>query len=100
MGGKQKTIKEPRKIRKLRADFTREVRRRMAGYIAAAFGLIVGLAWNDAIASMIEYFFPIDRSSLYAKLSYALIMTAVLVLLTVLAVKYVKEKEVKEELEK
>lgn len=99
MVGKFK-IKEPRKIRKLRADFTREIRRRVAGYIAAAFGLIVGLAWNDAIGSMIDYFFPIDRSSVYAKLGYALIMTCVLIILTILAVKYVQEKEVKEELKK
>jgi len=93
-------IKEPRKIRKLRAELTREVRRRVAGYIAAAFGVITALAWNDAIASLIDYVFPIDRGSVYAKLSYALIMTAVLVVMTLLAVKYVQTKEVKEELKK
>lgn len=98
MGGKK--IKEPRKVRKLRAEFTREIRRRVVGYIAAAFGIIVALSWNDAIASVIDYVFPIDRNSVYAKLAYAFIMTVVLILLTISTMKYVENKEVKEELKK
>jgi len=46
-------------------------------YIGAGFGLIAGLAWNDAIKSFIEYAFPLDKNSMWAKFLYAIIMTVI-----------------------
>jgi len=59
-----------------------EFRQKVAGYITAAFGLVVGLAWNDAIKSLIEYWFPLDKNSITVKFVYALAMTVVLVILS------------------
>jgi len=33
------------------------VKQKIVTYVIAGFGLVAGLAWNDAIKSLIEYFF-------------------------------------------
>ncbi|PIR73641.1 MAG: hypothetical protein COU40_01520 [Candidatus Moranbacteria bacterium CG10_big_fil_rev_8_21_14_0_10_35_21] len=60
-----------------------EFRNRIKGYIAAAFGLVAGLAWNEAIRSSIEYIFPLDKNSIWAKFIYAILLTIVLVIVTI-----------------
>lgn len=60
-----------------------EIRNRTIGYILTAMGLVAGLAWNDAIKSTIEYFFPANKSTIWAKLSYAVIVTLVVVFIAV-----------------
>jgi hypothetical protein len=52
----------------------------MSKYVMAGFGLVAGLAWNDAIRSFIEYAFPMNKGSIWAKFIYAFIMTALVVL--------------------
>ena len=59
------------------------VRTRTIQYITAAFGLIAGLAWNDAVRSLIELTFPKASNTVTAKFIYALILTALLVLVTI-----------------
>jgi len=59
-----------------------ELREKTAGYITAAFGLVAGLAWNDAIKSLIEYWFPLDKNSIAAKFIYAVLITVVLVIVS------------------
>jgi len=59
-----------------------ELREKAAGYITAAFGLVAGLAWNDAIKSLIEYWFPLDKNSIAAKFIYAVLITVVLVIVS------------------
>ena len=59
-----------------------EVRERTLGYVIAAFGLVAGLAWNDAIKALIEYFFPIKENTLSAKIIYAFLITLVVVACT------------------
>lgn len=59
-----------------------EVRERTLGYVIAAFGLVAGLAWNDAIKALIEYFFPLTESTLSAKIVYAFLVTLVVVIAT------------------
>jgi hypothetical protein len=76
-----------------KTKFERELRERTVGYIVAAFGLVAGLAWNEAIKSLIEYWFPLAQKSLLAKVIYAFILTAVLVLVTV----YLRKLLIKEE---
>ncbi len=82
-----------KKIRKESEELRREVRKRTATYIAAALGLVVGLAWNEAIKSIIEYFFPLSQNTMAAKIIYALAMTAVLVIVTVYVLKESKEEK-------
>jgi len=69
-----------------------EIKNQSLGYIAGAFGLVAGLAWNDAIKSLIEFFFPFSKSSLWIKFLYAVVITLVVVLLTRYLLKPLKEK--------
>ena len=57
----------------------REVRERTLGYIVGAFGLVAGLAWNDAIKELIDYIFPLKEHSLPAKFIYAFMITVLVV---------------------
>jgi hypothetical protein len=76
-------------------EIKKEIRHRMLGYVTAAFGLVAGLAWNDAIKSLIRYLFPLEKDSLLAKFVYAGLMTVVLVLITVYLSKFLGRKEEK-----
>lgn len=61
-------------------NLRKEVREKTLSYITAAFGLVAGLAWNEAIKSLIEYFYPASQNGLLAKFIYALVITLVVVL--------------------
>ena len=60
-----------------------EFKKRTVGYIVAALGLVAGLAWNDAIKSTIEYIFPAEAGSLWAKFIYAFLITVAIVFLSI-----------------
>jgi len=60
----------------------REVRQRTIGYVTAGFGVVAGLAWNDAIGSLIAYIFPLSTSTILAKFVYAIIVTIVVVIVS------------------
>ncbi|HEX9722068.1 MAG TPA: DUF5654 family protein [Candidatus Paceibacterota bacterium] len=75
--------------------FKQEFRARTVGFIATALGLVVGLAWNDAVASLIAVVFPIDKNSIIAKFLYAGILTVVVVTVIVLLMRFMEEKEEK-----
>jgi len=81
------------KLKEEISSIKKEAREKIAGYIVAAFGLVAGLAWNDAIRSMIEYFFPLEENSLLAKFIYAILITLVVVLISVYTIKILKGKE-------
>lgn len=51
-------------------------------YVLAAFGLVAGLAWNEAIKSLIDAIFVIDRNSIMVKFIYAIAVTIVVVVIT------------------
>lgn len=59
---------------------SKQVREKTTGYILAAFGLVAGLAWNDAIKSTIDRFFPLDQGNIVIKFAYALVITIVVVI--------------------
>ncbi len=84
-----------KKIRKESEELRREVRRRTVTYITAALGLVVGLAWNEAIKSVIEYLFPLSQNTMAAKITYAAVITIVLVLVTAYLFKEPKEQKKK-----
>ncbi|HBH71453.1 MAG TPA: hypothetical protein DDX26_01155 [Candidatus Yonathbacteria bacterium] len=57
-------------------------------YIAGGLGIVVGLAWNEAIKSLIDYFYPASgANSISAKFIYAIIITTVVVLVTMYIVR-------------
>ncbi len=60
-----------------------EVRDRTMMYVLGGLGIVVGLAWNEAIKGLIEHVFPFaGGGSLLAKFLYAIILTLVVVLVT------------------
>lgn len=64
-----------------------EARRQTLGYILAALGLVAGLAWNEAIKDAIDQFFKSSSDTLTAKFIYAVIVTIVVVLLSMVLIK-------------
>ena len=72
-------------------ELGREAKDKAKGYVIAAFGLVAALAWNDAVKSLIEYFFPNKDNSILLKFIYALALTVVIIVLTKLALKPEKE---------
>jgi len=72
--------------------FEEELRKKSFGYITTAFGLVAGLAWNEAIKSVIEKFFPMSTSGMIAKFVYAIIITAILVFVSLYILKSDKDK--------
>lgn len=70
-----------------------EVKEKLVTYLGAAFGLVAGLAWNDAVKALIEFFFPLDRNGVTAKFVYALIVTLVLVIVTIVLQRIIRQKK-------
>ena len=58
-----------------------DVIEKLAALITAAFGLVAALAWNDAIQSAFAQFFG-EAGGLYAKFSYAILITVFAVIIT------------------
>ena len=46
-----------KKIKEHQSILRKEIKEKTIGYILAAFGLVAGLAWNEAIKSFIDQFF-------------------------------------------
>ena len=59
-----------------------QIKEQTAGYMTAALGLVAGLAWNDAIKSLIEAFYPFAKDGLVAKFFYAVLVTIVVVFIS------------------
>ncbi|MCX6781370.1 MAG: DUF5654 family protein [Candidatus Magasanikbacteria bacterium] len=59
---------------------TKELHRQVSGYVLAGLGVVAGLAWNEAIKSMIDYIFPLAQTGVFAKLIYAIIVTTIIVI--------------------
>ncbi len=88
--------KKQNQIEKLREEseiLKKEIKSKIITYMGAAFGLIAGLAWNDAITSLIDYFFPLSKNSIFAKFIYAFIVTVIVVLISVYLVNILKTKK-------
>ena len=85
------------KIKERGAKVGNEVREKTSGYIAAAFSLVAGLAWNDAAHALIENLFKIEKNTVIAKFVYAVFITLFVVFVTMIIIKKPKEEEKKEE---
>lgn len=75
------------------AELKKEFQKKVIGYILAAFGLVAGLAWNEAIKALIEYFFPLSQNGLLAKFFYAILITLFVVLAAAYLSKFFTEEE-------
>jgi len=62
-------------------NISKQVRAKVTGYILTAFGLVAGLAWNDAVKTAIDRFFPLDQGNLIIKFLYALVITVIVVII-------------------
>lgn len=84
----KKKSKKDKKVRNM-------IKARTIGYVTAGFALVAGLAWDDAIKSLIEFVFPIVRNTVLVKFIYAGAMTIIVVLISVYLIKIfnVAEKE-------
>jgi len=80
------------KIRDEQRRLRKEVKERTIGYLVAAFGVVAGLAWNDAAKSLISVIFPNPGKSVTAQFMYAIIVTVVIVIITVYLVRLTQEK--------
>ncbi len=81
------------KLREAEKKLRREIAEKTITYIVAAFGLVAGLAWNDAIRSLIEHLFPLQKNSVVVKFIYAILVTTIVVLVTVYLIRLVRKEE-------
>jgi len=72
---------------------SKQVREKAFGYILAGFGLVAGLAWNDAIKEAITLLYPLEQDSLVAKFIYAGVMTIVVVIVSLVLLKGSSKKK-------
>lgn len=81
------------KIREEQAKLRKEIKEKTITYILAAFSFVAGLAWNEAIKSFIDQFFPANKDSVFVKFIYAVMVTIIIVLITVYLVRLTEKKE-------
>ncbi|PIQ67786.1 hypothetical protein COY25_02860 [Candidatus Uhrbacteria bacterium CG_4_10_14_0_2_um_filter_41_7] len=74
-------------------QFAGKVWEKVTGYLLTAFGLVAGLAWNDAIKAIIQSIWPLETDGIKAQLVYAVSMTFLVVLVASLFVKLSKKNE-------
>ncbi len=88
-------IKRFEKLKNEKDKIKREVKKQVLTYVTAAFGLIAGLAWNEAIKGLIDYLFPVSNS-LLAKFIYAIAMTFVVVIISLYLVRLLRKQKEEE----
>ena len=64
-------------------DLKVEILEQVSTLATAGFGLVAALAWNDAIKSLFNSFFPSPQGNLLAQLGYALVITILVVIITI-----------------
>ena len=65
-------------------EFKVQLLETFASLITAAFGLVAALAWNDAIKAVIAEVFKGSTGEIYSMLVYAVIVTIIAVIMTLL----------------
>jgi hypothetical protein len=85
---------EKQKLRMQVKKLEKEAAIKMSGYILASFGLVAGLAWNEAIKAYIEIWFPSSGENASAKLIYAIVISTIVILISIgvsMAISKIKE---------
>jgi hypothetical protein len=65
-----------------------QAKEKIFGYFLTALGLVAAFAWNDAVKSLIETFFPLNSNALWAKFGYAVLITLIVVILSIYLTKF------------
>jgi len=63
-------------------ELKKEFLKTMIQLATAGFGLVAALAWNATIQSVIKEILPTNQSDIISQLIYALVVTAIAVLVT------------------
>lgn len=71
----------------------RKMREQTTAYLLAGFGFVAGLAWNEAIKAAIEALFPLDKNGILAKFIYAVVVTVLVVVVSVLLMRLFQKEE-------
>ncbi len=79
-------------IKEEQVKLRKEIKEKTVGYILAAFGLVAGLAWNEAIKSLIALFFPNIGNDVLPKFIYAFLVTIIIVLISVYLLRVTNKK--------
>jgi hypothetical protein len=90
---KQEKLTWRRRIREEERRLAKEFRTRIGGYIIAALGLVAGLAWNEAIKSVIVAFFPSLGGDMLAKFLYAILVTVFIVIVSFYIMRLTQDHE-------
>jgi len=97
----EKTIKKGlTKIKEEQKIIAKQAQIKTIGYFITSLGVVVGLALNDAVKSVIEYIWPLASSSAVAKLIYALLLTIAVAVISVYLMRISERIEGKDEIEK
>lgn len=72
-------------------EIKQQIKHKTIEYIGTALGLVAALAWNDAIKSIIDYFF-ITGNGVIAKLVYAILISVLVITVTYYLVQIEKKK--------
>ena len=83
------------KIKTESSKISGQVKEKTLGFILTAFGLVAGLAWNEAIQTLINSFFTVNKNSILAKCVYTEVMTLLVVILNVYLTRLFGKKEKK-----
>lgn len=86
-------IKKPLKLGR---DFQKEVLKQMITLSSAGFGVVAALAWNEAIQAFVNEYvvkYASVGSGIMSKFIYAVIITAIAVLVTYQLTRMIKEDE-------
>lgn len=81
-----------KKIKNEIGEIKREFKERTITLMLGGFALVAALAWNEAIKTLFETFFP-KKSELIGKFLYAIIVTFIVVLISLQLRKISEKKE-------
>lgn len=81
--------------KRLRVEFLKT----MIQLATAGFGLAAALAWNSAIQEIIKKLVPADGAGLWSQVVYALVVTAIAVIVTYTLGKMLQDEQTKEDKE-
>lgn len=82
-----------KRLKEKSKELEREIRSKTIGYILAGLGVVVGLAWNDAIKTTIDKYFPSDKGTIIAQFTYAFFITVGVVIIGIYLSKLTKKKK-------
>ena len=88
-----------RKLEEEKRKIEDAFKRRVEGYLMTAFGIVAGLAWNEAVKDLMAYLLPMQKDTIFAKFLYAIIMTFVLILISLYVIRFINRSDSKKEIE-